>query len=104
MSGFTVNPDELKEFASKLDGHHSTASRIAELVAMADVGDKSWGVVGIFVKDQYTQMLGDLKETMQAMQDGLRSGSDKFRDTAEGYAQQEEALKQILNGIQVERG
>ncbi|GAA3680336.1 excreted virulence factor EspC (type VII ESX diderm) [Lentzea atacamensis] len=104
MSGFSVNPDELREFASKLDGHHSSASRIAELIAMADVGDKSWGVVGIFVKDQYTQMLGDLKETMQAMQDGLRSGSDKFRDTAEGYAQQEEALKQLLNGIQVERG
>ncbi|RAS60234.1 excreted virulence factor EspC (type VII ESX diderm) [Lentzea atacamensis] len=104
MSGFSVNPDELREFASKLDGHHSSASRIAELIAMADVGDKSWGVVGIFVKDQYTQMLGDLKETMQAMQDGLRSGSGKFRDTAEGYAQQEEALKQLLNGIQVERG
>jgi uncharacterized protein YukE len=104
MSGFSVNPDELREFAGKLDGHHSTASKIAELVAKADVGDKSWGVVGIFVKDQYTQMLGDLKETMQAMQDGLQSGSDKFRDTAEGYAQQEEALKQILNGIQVERG
>jgi uncharacterized protein YukE len=104
MSGFTVNPDELKEFAGKLDGHRSTAAKIAELIALADVGDKSWGVVGIFVKDQYTQMLGDLKDTMQAMQDGLQSGADKFRDTAEGYAQQEEALQQILNGIHVERG
>ncbi|MFI6101981.1 WXG100 family type VII secretion target [Lentzea sp. NPDC051213] len=101
--GFSVNPEELKDFAGKLDGHRSSASRIAELVAMADVGDKSWGLVGLFVKEQYTQMLGDLKDTMQAMQDGLQSGSDKFRDTAEGYAQQEEALKQILDGIQVER-
>lgn len=104
MSGFSVEPEELRQFAGKLDGHRSTASKIAELVGKADVGDKSWGVVGIFVKDQYTQMLGDLKETMQAMQDGLQSGSDKFRDTADGYAQEEEALKQLLNGIQVERG
>ncbi|SDO89817.1 type VII secretion target [Lentzea jiangxiensis] len=104
MSGFSVSPEELRTFAGKLDGHHSTASGIAELVALADVGDKSWGVIGIFVKDQYTQMLGDLKETMQAMQNGLKSGADKFRDTAEGYAQQEEALKQILDGIHVERG
>ncbi|ANZ36756.1 hypothetical protein BBK82_12440 [Lentzea guizhouensis] len=104
MSGFDVNPEELRQFASKLDGHRSSAVRIGELVGKADVGDKSWGVVGIFVKDQYTQLLGDLKDTLDAMQEGLQSGSDKFRDTADGYAQQEEALKQLLDGIQVERG
>ena len=104
MSGFSVNPEELREFAGKLDGHRSTAGKIAELVGKADVGDKSWGVVGLFVKNQYTQMLGDFKDTLNAMQEGLQSGSDKFRDTADGYAQQEEALKQILDGIQVERG
>jgi len=103
VSGFSVSPEELKEFAGKLDGHRDTASKIAELVGKADVGQKSWGVVGLFVKDQYTQLLGDLKDTLNAMQEGLQSGSDKFRDTAEGYAQQEEALKQILEGIQVER-
>lgn len=104
MSGYSVNPEELKAYAGKLDGHRDSASKIIELVDRADVGDKSWGVVGIFVKDQYTQLLGDFKETLKAMQDGLQSGSDKFRDTADGYAQQEEALKQLLDGIQVERG
>lgn len=104
MSGFSVNPEELREFAGKLDGHRSTASKIAELVGKADVGDKSWGVVGLVVKNQYTQMLGDFKDTLNAMQEGLQSGSDKFRDTADGYAQQEEALKQILDGLHVERG
>lgn len=103
MSGFSANPEELRQFAGKLDGHRSSASKIAELVGKADVGQKSWGVVGLFVKDQYTQLLGDLKDTLTAMQEGLQSGSDKFRDTAEGYAHQEEALKQILDGIKVER-
>lgn len=104
MSGFSVDPEELRQFAKALDGHRSTASKIAELVDKADVGDKSWGVVGIFVKGQYTQLLGDFKETLGAMQAGLQSGADKFRGTADGYAQQEEALKQVLDGLRVERG
>ncbi|SEQ29579.1 hypothetical protein SAMN05216188_102681 [Lentzea xinjiangensis] len=53
MSGFSADPEELRKLAGKLDGHRSTASKITELVDRADVGDKSWGVVGIFVKDQY---------------------------------------------------
>lgn len=103
MSGFSANPEELKAFAGKLDGHRDSASTIAALTDKADVSNKSWGLYGLVVKDEYTRLLGDFKETLKALQDGLQSGADKFRDTAEGYAQQEEALKQILDGIQVER-
>lgn len=102
MSGFDVNPEELTQFAGKLDGHKSTASEIGGLVDKADVGSKSWGIVGLFVKDEYTQMLGDLKDMFKAMEDGLQSGADKFRGTADGYREQEEALKSIFNGVQIE--
>ncbi|MER5261093.1 type VII secretion target [Actinosynnema sp. NPDC002837] len=102
MSGFDVNPQELRAFAGKLDGHRGTASEIAGLVAKADVGDKSWGVVGLFVKDDYTRMLGDLNDLFQALQDGLQSGADKFNGAAQDYDAQEEAVKQLLNGLQVE--
>lgn len=102
MSGFEVSPDELRTFAGKLDGHRATAAEIAGLVAKADVTDKSWGVYGLFVKSQYTQMLGDLKDLFTAMQEGLQSGVDKFNGAAQDYADQEEAVKQLLNGLQVE--
>jgi hypothetical protein len=102
MSGFDVNPDELTAFAGKLEGHHGTASGIAGLVGTADVGNKSWGIVGLFVKDEYTQMLGDLKELFTDLQDGLQSAGEKFRGTADGYREQEEALKKIFDGVQVE--
>jgi hypothetical protein len=104
MSGFSVNPEELREYADKLQGHRGFAGEVAGLVDKADVGDKSWGVVGIFVKQQYTQMLNDLQDTLTAMTDGLDSGAEKFRDTAQGYADQEEALRKILDGFQVDRG
>ncbi|QQQ76370.1 ESX-1 secretion-associated protein [Saccharothrix sp. 6-C] len=102
MSGFDVNPEELRAFAGKLDGHRGTASEIAGLVAKADVGDKSWGVVGLFVKSRYTDMLGDLNDVFTALQDGLQSGADKFNGAAQDYDAQEEAVKQLLNGLQVE--
>lgn len=102
MSGFDVNPQELRTFAGKLDGHRGTAAEIAGLVAKADVGDKSWGVVGLFVKDDYTRMLGDLNDLFQALQDGLQSGADKFNGAAQDYDEQEDAVKQLLNGLQVQ--
>ncbi|GAA3845140.1 hypothetical protein GCM10022243_09290 [Saccharothrix violaceirubra] len=100
--GFDVSPQELRDFTSKLDGHRATAGEIAGLVAKADVTDKSWGVVGLLVKSNYTGMLGDLKDLFTAMQDGLRSGSDKFTGAAQGYDDQEAAVKELLNGLQVE--
>ncbi|MEU4739161.1 type VII secretion target [Actinosynnema sp. NPDC023658] len=102
MSGFDVNPAELREFAGKLDGHRGTAAQIAGLVAKADVSDKSWGVVGLFVKDNYTDMLSDLNDLFTALQEGLQSGADKFNGAAQDYDEQEEAVKALLNGLQVE--
>ncbi|NUT50637.1 MAG: ESX-1 secretion-associated protein [Saccharothrix sp.] len=102
MSGFDVNPQQLRDFATKLQGHRDTASGIAGLVAKADVSDKSWGVVGLFVKDNYTQMLGDLNDLFQALQDGLQSGTDKFNGAAQDYDEQERAVEELLNGLQVE--
>ncbi|MEU7481302.1 type VII secretion target [Lentzea sp. NPDC042327] len=102
MSGFKVNPEELRQFAGKLEDHHGRASQIAGLVAKADVTDKSWGLYGLVVKDDYTRILEDLKDMFTDMQAGLQSASDKFRGTAQGYADQEEALKKVFDGIQIE--
>ena len=104
MSGYSVNPEELRAYADKLDGHRATASAIKGLVDKADVSGKSWGVVGVFVFDTYTNMLNDLRDTFTAMEEGLQSGAGKFRDTAQGYVDQEAALQQILDGIKVDRG
>lgn len=100
--GFDVNSEELRQYAGKLDGYRGTASQIGGLVDKADVGDKSWGVVGLFVKDNYTQLLGDLKELFGDLQEGLQSGSDKFRNAAQGYDDADDAVKELLGGLKVE--
>ncbi|SFB30840.1 hypothetical protein SAMN05216266_10817 [Amycolatopsis marina] len=100
--GFNVSEDELRTYAGKLANQKGTASGIAGLVDTADVGDQSWGVVGIFVKGTYTEMLGDLKDLFTGLQDGLQSGSDKFTKAAEGYQQHEDAVEALLNGLKVQ--
>ena len=81
------------------------------LLAHYGEDEKLWGAVAppifqnsLFVFDTYKDLLSDLKDTFQAMEEGLESGAGKFRDTAQGYADQEAALKTILDGIQVDRG
>jgi hypothetical protein len=102
LTGFDVNADELRQYASKLAAQHTTAGQIAGLVDKADVTDKSWGVVGLFVKQNYTHMLAELKDLFGDLQEGLQSGSEKFQHAAEGYQAQEAAVKNLLSGLKIE--
>lgn len=99
MTGFVVDEDELRAYAGKLVEQKGVSSNIAGLVDQADVGDQSWGVVGIFVKDQYTQTLADLKELFTDLQEGLQSASDKFSGAAANYRRHEDSVTELLNTL-----
>ncbi|GHF87606.1 hypothetical protein FHX82_000850 [Amycolatopsis bartoniae] len=99
---FDVDANELRQYAGKLDAQRGTAGEIAGLVSKADVSDKSWGVVGLFVKQKYTGMLADLNDLFTDLQEGLQSGAEKFRGAADGYQAQEDAVKDLLKGFQLE--
>ncbi|ACU38986.1 ESX-1 secretion-associated protein [Actinosynnema pretiosum subsp. pretiosum] len=102
--GFSVDPAELEGFAGVAEGHAGTAGQIKGLVDRADVGDKSWGVVGLFVKSTYTGMLGDLKELFGDLEEGLRGVGERFRATAEDYRGPEEAIQRAFDGIDTGSG
>ncbi|GAA1244028.1 hypothetical protein GCM10009676_32170 [Prauserella halophila] len=104
MSGFDVNSDELDTYAGKLGGQRSTANQIGGLVDKADVGDQSWGIVGIFVLDNYKEMLSDLKDLFTSLDDGFASGEDKFTNAAKGYREKEQAVKELLDTFNMEVG
>lgn len=104
MSGFDVNADELDTYAGKLGGQRETAGQIGSLVDKADVGDESWGIVGIFVLNSYKEMLGDLKDLFTSLDEGFASGEDKFKNAAKGYREQERAVKELLDKFDIELG
>jgi hypothetical protein len=90
MTGFHVEVEDLRTYSRSLADNKSAVSRVSGLVDDADVGDKSWGIVGIFVKQHYTEMLGDLQDLLRDMADGLQTASDKFARAADVYQQTED--------------
>ncbi|EHK87978.1 hypothetical protein ACWGRK_00825 [Saccharomonospora azurea] len=99
MSGYHVAPEQLDAYSRALSGHRSAVERVKGLVDQADVSDKSWGVVGIFVKDQYTGMLGDFNDLLDDLSFGLQSGSDKMRSAAEQYRSAEQEAERSLREV-----
>jgi hypothetical protein len=89
-TGFDVDIQQLRDFSGKLSGHKTDVNQVKSLVGQADVGDQSWGVVGLFVFDKYKSMLGDLNMLMGAMESGLQIGSEKFTSAADIYQQTED--------------
>lgn len=101
MTGYTLELEDLYAYAGKLIAQKSVVGEIDGLVGQADVGDESWGVVGLFVKQSYTDMLRDLQDLLKEMQDGLQSGADKFTGAAASYAAREDEVKQLLDKLLV---
>ncbi|ACU95467.1 hypothetical protein [Saccharomonospora viridis] len=96
MSKFFINPEVLEKYSQKLAEHKSSVNHVRDLVAQADVSDESWGIVGLFVKQSYTEMLGDFKDLLKDMSDGLDSASDKMMSATRAYREIEEENRRIL--------
>ena len=97
--GFHVDLKGIDGYATKLSGDTALANEVSGLVAQSDVGDQSWGIVGLFVKSKYTEMLGDLDDLLGDMRDGLQSGAEKMTACAQTYRDIDTALAEIFNDV-----
>lgn len=94
--GFEVNVGGVREYSGALADDKALVSEIDGLVSQADVGNESWGIVGLFVHGKYTEMLGDLHGLLDDMSEGLQSGSDKMTECADVYQQVEDAIAKVF--------
>jgi hypothetical protein len=98
--GFNADLGGMDGYSSKLSGDTKLAAEVSGLVAQSDVGDQSWGIVGIFVKSSYTSMLGDLDSLLGDMKEGLASGAQKMSECARDYREMEDTIAKIFSGIE----
>jgi len=98
-SGHAANTENLRAYAQTLAAGAEKSKEVKNLVSQADVGDKSWGVVGLFVKQQYTTLLNDLNDLLDDLTEGYRSGQDKFMNAADTYEQQDSNVAQQLGQL-----
>ncbi|HVW44740.1 MAG TPA: hypothetical protein VHC18_25675 [Amycolatopsis sp.] len=99
QDGYAVDIAALTKYSGDLKSTKDSVSQVTGKVDEADVGDKSWGIVGLFVKHKYTDMLNDLKDLLKEMENGLDSASAKIGSAAKAYRESDEQHKQALSEI-----
>ena len=98
-AGHAVVVDALRQYSGKLSGDVQVPTELAQLTRQADVGNESWGIVGLFVKSKYTEMLGDLQDMFTEMANGLTAAAEKLGGAAEIYDKYENDTTKGLNDI-----
>ncbi|GAA1244049.1 hypothetical protein GCM10009676_32200 [Prauserella halophila] len=85
MTGFNVEIEALEGYGDNLKSFKEQATTFDELTGRADVGDESWGVVGIMTKGKYDEALAELKNLISSLKTGLDTTSDKISTAAKAY-------------------
>lgn len=97
--GYNVDIKALTKYSGELKTNKDSVAQVTGKVGEADVSDKSWGIVGLFVKQKYSDMLTDLKDLLKEMEDGLESASEKIGGAAKSYQDVDDQHKQGLSDI-----
>lgn len=102
--GFKVEVDALLRYRDALEDFKSQADTFSDLVDRADVGDESWGLVGLATKGSHTEALGALRDLLARMKEGLTNTSEKFTKAAELYASNDDRSALYLGNYEIEIG
>ncbi|WP_020668432.1 hypothetical protein [Amycolatopsis nigrescens] len=98
-TGFNVDVKALQSYVKNIGDYQKQAGKISDLVGQADVGDESWGVVGLFTKGKYTEALGQFTALLHNMQEGLKSAAEKFGAGSSAYHEYEDEVRKLLEGV-----
>ena len=98
--GYRVRVDALHKYVADLEKYREQGAKITEKVAQADVGDKSWGVVGLFTKGGYDDTLRELHSLLASIADGLASAQAKLTDAANVYQGVEDDHKTFFGQVE----
>ncbi|MGK3207584.1 ESX-1 secretion-associated protein [Amycolatopsis sp. MEPSY49] len=99
--GYRVEVDALRKYAGDLGRYRDQGAEFTEKVGQSDVGDKSWGVVGLFTKHGYDETLHELRDLLASMAEGLTSAQAKFTDAANVYQGTEDDHKAFFGQVEV---
>ncbi|WP_284745380.1 ESX-1 secretion-associated protein [Amycolatopsis sp. RTGN1] len=99
--GYQVEIDALRQYVGVLGKYQDQGAKFTEKVGRSDVGDKSWGVVGLFTKHGYDETLHELRDLLASMAEGLTSAQGKFTDAANVYQGTEDDHKAFFGQVEV---
>ncbi len=98
-SGFNAPIEAIESTGQDVRGLADKAKGIAEASSNAEVSETAWGVVGIFVKSGYSDLLQQLNKHLTEIQEGLTSNADKLTESAQNYKQIDQETQGSLQQI-----
>lgn len=98
--GYRVRVDALHAYVADLGKYREQSAEITAKAGQADVGDRSWGVVGIFTKGGYDDTLRELRSLLASIADGLASAQAKLTDAANVYQGVEDDHKTFFGQVE----
>ena len=96
---FKTNTTTLRTYGTDLGHYKDEAGKFGNLIGTADVGDKSWGLIGLVAKQMYTGKLDELRQLLEAMKAGTDALTDKMGKAADLYETQEKEVADALDKI-----
>lgn len=102
--GFDVDIAALRMYAEDLNNYAAQTATFGNLVGQADVSHESWGIVGLFTKERYGRLLGQLAEFLQQAEKYLDGMDQRVVAAADGYDQFDAAAKAELDKLNKELG
>lgn len=100
-AGFDVDVPSLRALVDDLGNYEGQTGRVREVIGQASqvVGDTSWGVVGLFTKEKFTERVAQLQEFTRSAEEYLGSVDDRLRAAADIYDQLDSSAKEQLDAI-----
>lgn len=83
--GHKVDTAAITKYATGLEHYKGEAAKFGDLVNQADVTDRSWGLIGLAVKQTYTSKLDELKQLLELMKTGVGAFQGKLNQAASIY-------------------
>lgn len=83
--GIKVDVAALTAYARQLGYYQSEADKFGGAIDQADVTNEAWGLMGVWVKQSYTDRLAELRSLLDEMKQGVDALTSKISDSAAVY-------------------
>ncbi|MHA6801344.1 hypothetical protein [Bounagaea algeriensis] len=98
-NGFNAPTEAIDKTGQEVKGLADTAGGIEQNSSRAEVSDSAWGMIGMFVKSDYDDLLQQFSEHLGEVKEGIEKAGDTFQEIAQDYDETDRSHQQSIQTI-----
>ncbi|GAB2746360.1 hypothetical protein GCM10027174_20420 [Salinifilum aidingensis] len=99
-NGFNAPTEAIDNTGQEIKGLEDKAGTIKDKSSEAEVADTAWGVVGLFVKSDYDDLLQQVDDHLDQIKQGIADIGDKLTETAKDYDEVDRAHQDAIQQVE----